>query len=90
MKRKARPGGNRDGLGRLRKVIGMRQITRGPAAGKPRVTTAHVLVPADRLRDLARKGERLGVSGGTDPETIIIAKFSVAAELRQLARELGP
>jgi hypothetical protein len=43
---------------------------------------------ADRLRALARAVERLGTSGRTDPETTVLAKLSLAAELRSLAREL--
>ncbi len=46
--------------------------------------------PSDRLRELARKVERLGVSGRTDPESIVLGKLSIAGELRRLARELGP
>ena len=44
-----------------------------------------VLVSADRLRDLARSVERLGVAGRTDPEAIVLAKLGVAHELRRLA-----
>jgi hypothetical protein len=44
---------------------------------------------ADRLHELARKVERLGVSGRTDPESIVLGKLSIAGELRRLAREIG-
>lgn len=44
--------------------------------------------PCDRLRELARQVEALGTAGRTDPETILLSKLSVAAELRALARAL--
>jgi hypothetical protein len=41
----------------------------------------------DRLRALAGRVERLGVSGRTDPEQIVVEKLSVARALRRLAAE---
>jgi hypothetical protein len=43
----------------------------------------------DRLRALARRIERLGVSGRTDPEQIVVEKQLVARALRRLAAEIG-
>lgn len=43
---------------------------------------------SDRLRVLARAVERLGVSGRTDPETIVLTKLTIARDLRRLALEL--
>ena len=37
---------------------------------------------SDRLRDLARRVERLGIGGRTDPEEVTVYKLTVAAELR--------
>ncbi len=45
--------------------------------------------PADKLRQLAAHVLRLGQRGWSNPETFIIAKETIAAELRQVARELG-
>jgi hypothetical protein len=47
------------------------------------------LSSSDRLRDLARRVERLGVGGRTDPEQIVLGKLGIAGELRALARELA-
>lgn len=44
--------------------------------------------PADRLRDLATRVARLAVAGRTDPETIVVEKLTVAAEMRRLARAI--
>jgi hypothetical protein len=63
----------------------MTEIARRPAGGKPPATTTHVRVAAQRLHDIARLVERLGVSGRLDPERIMIAKYGIAAELRSLA-----
>jgi hypothetical protein len=41
----------------------------------------------DRLRTLARAVERLGVSGRTDPEAILLSKLAIARDLRRLAAE---
>ena len=38
-----------------------------------------------RLLRLARQVERLGTSGRTDPETVVLSKLGIAAELRRLA-----
>jgi hypothetical protein len=45
---------------------------------------------SDRLHELARRVERLGVAGRTDPERILIEKLTVAGELRQLAMAIRP
>ena len=42
-----------------------------------------------RLRTLARAVERLGVSGRTDPEQIVMAKQLIARDLRRIAVEIG-
>ena len=42
---------------------------------------------ADRLRDLARRVERLGSGWRHDPEQVLDAKATISAELRSLARE---
>jgi hypothetical protein len=44
--------------------------------------------PPQRLRDLAHRVRRLGVCGRVTPETVLVEKETVAAELRRLAREL--
>lgn len=44
--------------------------------------------PADRLRSLATRVARLGIVGRVTPESIIVEKLSLAAELRAMAREL--
>lgn len=41
----------------------------------------------ERLRALARRVERLAVSGRTDPEQICIEKQMLARALRRLAKE---
>lgn len=43
---------------------------------------------AQRLHDLARQVERLGVSGRTDPETIVLGKLTIARDIRRIAKEL--
>jgi hypothetical protein len=45
---------------------------------------------SDRLHELARRVERLGVAGRTDPETIVLGKLTIASELRELARTIRP
>jgi hypothetical protein len=45
--------------------------------------------PSDQLRELAAHVLRLGRRGWSDPETFVVAKETIAAELRQVARELG-
>jgi hypothetical protein len=44
--------------------------------------------PADRLRDIARRIRRLGVSGRCDPEAIVVAKHELAAAVLQVAAEV--
>jgi hypothetical protein len=59
-------------------------------SGRPEASRRREVLPvtlADRLRALARRIERLGVSGRTDPEAIVVEKLSVARDLRQLAQE---
>jgi hypothetical protein len=43
---------------------------------------------ADRLRQLAYRVRRLGITGRCTPETTLIEKEQVAAELHQLASTL--
>jgi hypothetical protein len=45
---------------------------------------------SDRLRELARRVERLPLGGRTDPEQIVLGKLAIAGELRELARAIGP
>jgi hypothetical protein len=59
----------------------MMPARRPPPAPAPR--------PSDKLHELARHVLRLGQRGWSNPETFIIAKETIAAELRQVARELG-
>ncbi len=54
-----------------------RQASRAPAPTR-----------ANRLRDLARRVERLGSGWRHTPEQVLDAKTSISAELRQVAREL--
>ena len=42
----------------------------------------------ERLRKLAREVEQLGTSGRLDPEQIVVAKLSIAQDMRRLAGEL--
>ena len=44
--------------------------------------------PADKLRQLATRIARLGVAGRNDPESIVVEKLSVVAELRAMARAM--
>ena len=44
--------------------------------------------PAARLRRLARQVERLGITGKTTPESVLVQKMTVAHAMRRLAREL--
>jgi hypothetical protein len=44
--------------------------------------------PSRRLRELARRVERLAVAGRVDPESIAIEKLAIAWSLRRLAVEL--
>ncbi len=64
----------------------MKRIARGRPAGKPRRSPTPL---SDYLCDLARRVERLGVGGRTDPEAIVLGKLGIAGELRQLAQELA-
>ncbi len=64
----------------------MSDLARPPrAVHGSRRPDARVLVLVDDLHRLARVVERLGVSGRTDPEAVVVAKLSAAAELRRLA-----
>lgn len=44
--------------------------------------------PPERLRQLATRVARLGVSGRTDPESVVVEKLELAAELRAMARAM--
>lgn len=50
--------------------------------------TIHPPTNGERLRRLARAVERIGVSGRTDPEEIVLAKLTIARELRGIARDI--
>ncbi len=50
-----------------------------------RAPATSVTVPVDELLDLARHVERLGRRGWANPETFVLAKLTLAAELRRLA-----
>lgn len=43
---------------------------------------------SDHLRSLARRVERLAVSGRTDPEIVVLEKHSLARDMRRLAKAL--
>jgi hypothetical protein len=43
---------------------------------------------SERLRQLARRVRRLGVSGRTDPESVLVEKDEIAHRLNGIAREL--
>jgi hypothetical protein len=70
----------------------MTNIVTAPAGGKGwhRPDAAALPTHSDRLHELARRVERLGVAGRTDPERILIEKLTVAGELRQLAMAIRP
>jgi hypothetical protein len=51
------------------------------------VRAPHPRLP-ERLRTLAQAVERLAVSGRTDPEQVVIAKMTIARDLRRLAAEV--
>jgi hypothetical protein len=57
-------------------------MSRAPATPGP-----EPVLPA-RLRRLARAVERLAVGGRTDPEQVVIAKMTIARDLRRLAAEV--
>lgn len=44
--------------------------------------------PHVRLRDLARRLERLSIAGRLDPERLLIEKSTLVQQLRRLAKEL--
>ena len=60
------------------------------AAAKPEPMPHHEPTASERLHVLARAVERLGVSGRTDPETVLIAKMTIAGALRAIAAEMRP
>jgi hypothetical protein len=60
----------------------MSDIAHGKPERKPLRSPVH-----DRLHDLAQRVARLG-RGCRDPEAFVVAKLTLAAELRQLAREV--
>ena len=65
----------------------MNNLVRAPGARKAS-RRPDATGPSDQLHRLAREVERLGVSGRTDPETILVTKYGIAGELRRLARAL--
>jgi hypothetical protein len=58
-----------------------------PGPEKARACLPHTRAQADRLDELAHRVARLG-RGCRDPEAFVVAKLTLAAELRQLAREV--
>lgn len=61
--------------------------TRGNASNVSPLYTPEVKHLSGELRDLALRVERLGVSGRTDPETILTEKQLIARAIRRLAKE---
>jgi hypothetical protein len=61
-----------------------------PPAPRTQRPTPRAPLPSrpDRLRALAAEVERLGNSARGGPENFVVAKLSVAREMRELAREL--
>ena len=57
-------------------------------AGRQGTPQAPVTV-SDQLRLLARRVERLAVSGRTDPEVVVMEKQLIGRALRRLAAEAG-
>jgi hypothetical protein len=55
---------------------------------RPAPARAAEPAPSRRLRELARRIERLAVAGRTDPETIVVEKLDIARALRRVAQEL--
>jgi hypothetical protein len=68
----------------------MRDVVGSGREGQTRMLSRAPSSPADKLHQLARAVERIGRGRSADPETILVEKMSLAAELRQVARELGP
>jgi hypothetical protein len=70
----------------------MSNIVAALAGGKGQHRPGATPLPthSDRLHELARRVERLGVAGRTDPETIVLGKLTIASELRELARTIRP
>jgi hypothetical protein len=65
-------------------------MTRKAAASQPQHYSSRVPpTHSDCLWGLARQVERLGISGRTDPEAIVLVKLAIAGELRELARAIG-
>jgi hypothetical protein len=69
----------------------MSNIAAAPRGGKGwrRPDAAPLPTHSDRLHELARRVERLGVAGRTDPEAIVLGKLTIAGEIRRMARELS-
>jgi hypothetical protein len=65
----------------------MQNIQSPAGPEKARACLSHTPTQADRLDELAHRVARLG-RGCRDPEAFVVAKLTVAAELRQLAREV--
>src|SRR4051794_3968749 len=83
-----RPGRRERARTSSKRTFAMRNIATAPLRGQasPR---PDAMAPSDQLHRLAREVERLAVGGRTDPETILLAKYGIAGELRRLAREIG-
>lgn len=59
-----------------------RQTTHDQARSEPDAS------PSARLRRIATAVERLGISGRTTPEDILVSKLTIALQLRRLAAEI--
>ncbi len=57
--------------------------------GWRRPDAAHLPTHSDRLHELARRVERQGIGGRTDPEQVVLGKLTIAGEIRRMARELS-
>ena len=65
----------------------MQNIQSPAGPEKARACLPRTPTQAEKLDDLAHRVARLG-RGCRDPETFVVAKLSLAAELRQLARKV--
>ncbi len=65
-----------------------RKGLRRPDATTVRPRRLSVPTHSDRLHAFARRVERLATHGRLDPEAVCVAKFTLAAEMRQMAEEL--
>ena len=70
-------------------AVGKGQRRPGATAVRPhRLPILTLPTHSDRLHELAHRVERLATHGRLDPEAVCVAKFTLAAEMRQMAEEL--